>query len=110
MMESPDETSETACPMVLHAVSGRRQLLVSLPFTPSTYHAVLATAHGARAAKKADDSKPMSINVRFMTCSPLRGLCLKPTMQPVTCLLRKLLPAPESLQPQKLNISCHLLS
>ena len=34
MMESPDEASEMACPMVLQADWGDLQLLLLLPFTP----------------------------------------------------------------------------
>src|SRR5579862_541371 len=52
-MASPDEASEMACPMVLQAVVSVRQLLPSLPFTPSTYHVVWARAFGARARNKA---------------------------------------------------------
>src|SRR5215467_11760497 len=45
MMESPDDASEMACPMVLQAVCADMQLLSSLPFAPSVYH-VLARATG----------------------------------------------------------------
>src|SRR5690348_12893605 len=51
-MESPATASEMACPMVLQAVWRDLQLLLSLPFTPSTYHVVLATTAGAKAKKK----------------------------------------------------------
>lgn len=52
IMESPEAASETACPMVLQAVLGDRQLLLSLPLTPSTYHVALATAHGGKATSR----------------------------------------------------------
>ena len=48
MMESSDEASEMACPMVLQAVWDDIQLLLSLPFDPFTYHVVLARAVGTR--------------------------------------------------------------
>jgi hypothetical protein len=38
-----------ACPMVLQAVVGVWQLLLSLPLTPFTYHVVLANAAGKAA-------------------------------------------------------------
>jgi len=41
-----------ACPMVWQAVWGDRQLLLSLPFTPSTYHVVWARAFGAKARNR----------------------------------------------------------
>jgi hypothetical protein len=41
-MESPDEASEIACPMVLQAARGDLQLWLLLPFTPFTYHVVAA--------------------------------------------------------------------
>jgi hypothetical protein len=50
MMESPEEASEMACPMVLQAVVGDKQLLLSFPFTPSTYHVVLARTGGTVAS------------------------------------------------------------
>jgi hypothetical protein len=37
MMESPDEARATACPMLLHAIDAKVQLLLSLPLTPFTY-------------------------------------------------------------------------
>jgi hypothetical protein len=43
MTVSPDEASEMAWPMVLQAVADDKQLFVSLPVTPFTYHLVLAT-------------------------------------------------------------------
>jgi len=46
-MVSPDEASEIACLIVLHAVVGDVQPLLSLPLTPLTYQ-LLATASGAR--------------------------------------------------------------
>src|SRR6516164_5604246 len=52
-MESPEAASEMACPIVLQAVAGDKQLLLSLPFTPSTYHVVIARAVGADAKASA---------------------------------------------------------
>src|SRR5580692_3439226 len=45
-MKSLREASEMACPMVLQAVCGDLQSLWLLPFTPSTYHLLLARAVG----------------------------------------------------------------
>lgn len=45
-MESPNEAKEMAYPIVLQAVWGDRQLLLSLPLTPSTYQVALAAARG----------------------------------------------------------------
>src|SRR5215469_7702685 len=50
--------------IVLHAVSAAKQLLLSLPFTPSTYHVVLARAVGARHGAK--NNRPLSMSLRFM--------------------------------------------
>ena len=52
MIESPEWASEIACPMVLQACRRVLQLLLSLPFTPSTYHVLLARAAGAKARNK----------------------------------------------------------
>jgi hypothetical protein len=59
-MESLDDANEMACPMVLQAVCGDLQLLLSLPFTPSTYHVVLARAveHMANNKVIAAERKP----------------------------------------------------
>src|SRR5215472_17212586 len=46
---SPDAASEMACPMVLQAVVGDLQLLLSFPLTPFTYHVVVAMAVEVRA-------------------------------------------------------------
>ena len=48
MMESPDEASAMACPIVLQAVVGDLQLLPSLSLTPFTYLVVLADAFAQR--------------------------------------------------------------
>jgi hypothetical protein len=48
-MESPEVAREMACPMVLQACWLDLQLLLSLPFTPSTYQVLLASAVGAKA-------------------------------------------------------------
>jgi len=48
-MESPDEAREMACPIVLQAVVGDKQLFVSFPVAPFTYHVVVAMAVGVRA-------------------------------------------------------------
>jgi hypothetical protein len=56
-MESSDEASEMACPMVLQAVWDDIQLLQSLPFDPFTYHVALASAVGARGRNSAINSR-----------------------------------------------------
>ena len=56
MIRLPDEASEMACPMVLQAVVADRQLLLSLPLAPFTYHVELATAVGATARNRAMSS------------------------------------------------------
>ncbi len=48
LMESPAEAREIACPIVKQGVSVDKQLLLSLPLFPSTYHVVLAIAAGIR--------------------------------------------------------------
>src|SRR5215469_165440 len=52
-MESPEAASEMACPMVLQAVVGDLQLLLSLPVVPLTYQVVLAKAAGVITTNKA---------------------------------------------------------
>ena len=47
-MESPEEASAMACPIVLQAVWDDMQLSLLFPLTPFTYHLVLATTVGAR--------------------------------------------------------------
>jgi|SRR5215469_1780943 len=44
MMESPDEASEMESPMVVQGVVGDKQLFVSFPDAPFTYHVVVAQA------------------------------------------------------------------
>jgi hypothetical protein len=44
MIESPEAESEMACLIVLRAVCGELQLLLSLPCNPLTYRVVLARA------------------------------------------------------------------
>ena len=56
MMVSPEEASEMAYLMVLQAVVEDMQLLLSFPFTPSTYHVVLARAVEVRARNEARSS------------------------------------------------------
>ena len=51
MMESPDEAREMACPIVLHAVVGDEQLLLSLPVTPLTYQTAGRQRGGYRHAR-----------------------------------------------------------
>src|SRR5581483_1105836 len=46
MIVSPGRDSETAWPIVLHAVADDKQLSLSLPLTPFTYQVVLAQANG----------------------------------------------------------------
>src|SRR3974390_1795882 len=57
IMESPDTAREIGCPIVLQAVCAAKQLLVSLPSTPSTYQVVLAAAAGARITDKIINSR-----------------------------------------------------
>jgi hypothetical protein len=68
MIESPEEASEIACPMVLHAVVADMQLLLSLPLTPLTYH-VLAEA-GELIRHKAMSSNVVVKAVCFTIVSP----------------------------------------
>jgi len=67
MTVSPDKASEMACPIVLHAVDGDRQLFLLLPLLPFTYQ-VVARAVGAKAKNSAKTSKvppaPHSARVR----------------------------------------------
>src|SRR5271165_6948637 len=70
MMESPDEASETACSMVLQAVWADLQSLLSLPFTPSTYHLLLASAVGARAKNKARNTRLLNPSLCLIILLP----------------------------------------
>src|SRR6516162_1039200 len=65
IMESPDTAREIACPIVLHAVSAAKQLLVSLPSTPSTYQVLLAKVDGARVRN--NEVSRRLVRIRFMT-------------------------------------------
>src|SRR5215469_6772415 len=56
-MESPEPASEIACPIVLQAVEADRQLLLSFPFAPSTYHVVLARTIGANARSRSANGR-----------------------------------------------------
>src|SRR5215469_2926674 len=69
MIVSPDDTSEIACPMVLQAVVGEVQLLLLSPFTPSTYHVVLAMAVEAEAKSTGMSSKRLMPSLHFMMSS-----------------------------------------
>src|SRR5215472_4715914 len=60
MIVSPDDASEIACLMVLQALVGDLQLWLSLPFTPFTYHMVLARAIGPRVKNEATSSTLVS--------------------------------------------------
>src|SRR5579859_1753508 len=75
MMESPDEASEIACPIVLQAVCGDLQLLLSFPFTPLTYHVLLARAVEFRARNKATSGRLLNKGLCFMISllSPVAG-------------------------------------
>src|SRR5437016_3863667 len=53
MIESPEAASEMACPMVLQALWVVSQLLLSSPFTPSTYQVVLARTLGTTRRNRA---------------------------------------------------------
>jgi hypothetical protein len=58
----------------LQAVVGDKQLLLSLPLTPLTYHVVLAKTVGARDRNKARSGR--LINCRdFMMFAPFRLFC-----------------------------------
>src|SRR5579859_1371025 len=52
--------------MVLQAVAEDMQPLLSLPFTPSTYHVLLADAAGARARNNAKSTKLMNAILVFI--------------------------------------------
>src|ERR1700674_1608561 len=69
MMESPEAARVMAWPMVLQAVVGDRQLLLSLPSAPLTYHVVLATAVGATARNRAMSCSGVVITLYFMILS-----------------------------------------
>src|SRR5215472_5571065 len=72
-MESPAAAArEMAWPMVLHAVEADRQLFVSLPLTPFTYHTVAARRFGARTRNKGRNTLQC---VSFMT-HPLREMLM----------------------------------
>src|SRR6516225_4774157 len=71
MTESPEAAREMAWPMVLQAVSGDLQSLLSLPFAPFTYHVVLAKADGDRARSSAKLSVLLIVSLRFMILLPL---------------------------------------
>src|SRR5215831_15289620 len=62
IIESPESASEMACLIVLQAVAEDRQLLLSLPLTPFTYH-VAADAIGARARSNAVPSSLSDLNL-----------------------------------------------
>jgi hypothetical protein len=65
----PDAAAKAGpCEMVLQAVGGDMQLLLSLPFTPSTCHVALARAIGARHGAK--NNRPLSMSLRFMMFLP----------------------------------------
>src|SRR3974390_1864947 len=64
-MVSPDAASEMVCPIVLQAVDGDMQLLLSLPFTPSTYHVLAAKAAGASVRMPAK-SRLLSVSLCFI--------------------------------------------
>ena len=71
LIESPDKEREIAWPMVLQAVVGDRQLLLSLPVIPLTYH-VAAAATDDAANKKA--STRLGTNLSFITAISLNIL------------------------------------
>jgi hypothetical protein len=66
MIESPDEASEIACPMVLQAVVGDVQALPSLPLTPLTYHVLLARAVDVRAKNTARSGRLLALHLPEM--------------------------------------------
>ena len=68
MMESPDEASEMESPMVVQGVVGDKQLFVSFPDAPFTYHVVVARAIGAwvrnrAVVKKTELQEPVFMSV-----------------------------------------------
>src|SRR5215469_12391752 len=67
-MESPETASEIAWPMVLQAVEGDVQWLLSLPLTPFTYR-VLAQA--TEPSRHRAVSSMLDIALRFMIVSSL---------------------------------------
>jgi hypothetical protein len=71
LMESPDEASEIACPMVLQAVVGDLQSLLSLPLTPLTYHVLAEVAELIR--HRAMSSNVVVKTVRFTIVSSWSG-------------------------------------
>jgi len=77
MMESPEEASEMACPMVLQAIWDDMQLLLSLPLTPFTYRVVLARAVEAMARNIAISSSLARLNL--ITCLPAEICLTMPT-------------------------------
>jgi len=84
--------------------SGARAVLQGMTAPPRT-GSPAATAGASRLIRKARLRFQWRRKPRYRPDqSPLRGRSLKPTMQPVTCPLRKLFPAPGSLPPQNSNI------
>ena len=61
LMESPDDASAMACPMVLQAVRDDLQWLLSLPCSPSTYHVVLAKAFSVTVTNKSTSSRLLNV-------------------------------------------------
>src|SRR5215469_4399774 len=74
MTESPDAAREMACPIVLHAVDGDRQLLPSFPLTPFTYHVVLAKAFEARSKNSAKTGNVLIVSLSFINFFLVRRL------------------------------------
>jgi hypothetical protein len=71
---SPEAAKEIAWPMVRQAAVAYRQLLVSLPVNPLTYHVVLARASGARASSSAVVTTiELQVRVFMVVSSELQG-------------------------------------
>jgi len=77
MMVSPDEASEMACPIVLQAVVGERQLWLSLPVPPFAYHVVLANTAGANNISAAKNNNAFNFIVPLLPVEEFQDPWLK---------------------------------
>jgi len=76
MTESPEAARAMAWPMVLQAIWGDRQLLLSLPLNPLTYHVVLANKDGDTAMSSAKPSVLLFVSIRSWFSSRWRAAML----------------------------------
>lgn len=74
MTVSPDAASEMACPMVLQAACTDKQLSLSLPLAPFTYHVVLAKTAGANNISAA---KGISVFILIVPLLPVKEFQVK---------------------------------